>query len=66
MLIAASICSAGTTEPDQQRQLARSASLKVGQKAPTFKLEFLNEKKDFDLKESFSKRPVVLIFGSYT
>ena len=66
LLVAASLWSAGTTEPTQQRRLARGPSLKVGQKAPTFKLEYLNKEKPFDLTSFAGKKPVVLVFGSYT
>ena len=50
LVIAASLWSAGTSESAEQRRQAL-ASLTVGQVAPTFKLEFLNKEKDFDLKE---------------
>lgn len=67
LLIAASVCSAGAPETVDQRRGNQRSPLKVGQKAPTFKLEYLNkENKHFDLKESLGKKPVVLVFGSYT
>ncbi len=40
--------------------------VKVGQKAPTFKLDLLEEGKTFDLAQHVGKQPVVLVFGSYT
>ena len=68
LVIAASLWSAGTTESDEQRRRPTASSLKVGQKAPTIKLEYLNKdkEKDFDLKDFTGKKPVVLVFGSYT
>jgi hypothetical protein len=48
----------------QRRTFARP--LKVGQLAPTFQLASPDGKDTFDLREFRGKRPVVLIFGSYT
>jgi hypothetical protein len=43
---------------------------KVGEMAPTFKLKLLakqgEEQEEFDLKSFIGKKPVLLIFGSYT
>jgi hypothetical protein len=43
---------------------------KVGEVAPTFKLKLLvkegEEQEEFDLKSFIGKKPVLLIFGSYT
>lgn len=68
LVVAASLWSAGTTESADQRRRPMAPSLKVGQKAPSIKLEYLNKdkEKDFDLKAFAGKKPVVLVFGSYT
>ena len=43
---------------------------KLGEVAPTFKLKLLakkgEEQKEVDLKSFIGKKPVLLIFGSYT
>ncbi len=44
----------------------KSSSLKVGQPAPDFELKSLDGKKTVKLSDHKGKRPVVLIFGSYT
>lgn len=56
------------SQRDQQRSRRRSSyrSLKVGQYAPTFTLSSPDGKETFDLRDLRDKRPVVLIFGSYT
>lgn len=41
-------------------------SLKVAEKAPTFKLKSLDGESETDLSLFAGKKPVVLIFGSYT
>ena len=41
-------------------------ALKVGQEAPTFKLKSLDGKTETALKSFRGKKPVVLLFGSYT
>ena len=43
-----------------------SNALKVGQKAPGFKLKSLDGKSETELSSFKGKKPVVLIFGSYT
>jgi hypothetical protein len=40
--------------------------IKKGVKATTFKLDLLQEGKTFDLKDHVGKKPVVVVFGSYT
>lgn len=40
--------------------------LKIGQKAPTFKLKSVDGESETDLKTLLEEKPVVLIFGSYT
>ena len=50
----------------QRRRRGSRPSLKVGQMAPTFKLKSLDGESETDLSEFRGKRPVVLIFGSYT
>lgn len=44
----------------------KSAALKIGDIAPTFKLKSLDGKTETDLASFAGKKPVVLIFGSYT
>jgi len=44
----------------------KGKQLEIGDEAPTFKLKSLDGKKETDLKEFRCKKPVVLIFGSYT
>ncbi len=39
---------------------------KAGDQAPTFKLRSLDGKHEFDLASFKGKKPVVLLFGSYT
>ena len=41
-------------------------ALKVGEIAPNFKLKSLDGKSETELSEFKGKKPVVLIFGSYT
>jgi hypothetical protein len=49
-----------------QREQPREGDLKVGDKAPTFQLKALGKDEWYDLSASLGKRPIVLIFGSYT
>jgi hypothetical protein len=44
----------------------RKGDLKIGQQAPTFSLYALDGETTFPLSERIGKRPLVLIFGSYT
>lgn len=41
-------------------------NLKVGAEAPGFQLKTVDGKKEVDLASFKGKRPVVLVFGSYT
>ena len=41
-------------------------ALQVAEKAPEFKLKSLDGKSEFELASALKKKPVVLIFGSYT
>ena len=50
----------------RKRMTRDDGAPKVGEIAPVFKLESLDGKSGFDLKSARGKRPVVLIFGSYT
>lgn len=56
----------GQRDPQRSRRPSSYRSLKVGQYAPTFTLASPDGKETFDLRDSCGKRPVVLIFGSYT
>ena len=51
---------------DPQRPSRRPVALQVGDIAPTFKLKSLDGKTETDLASFKGKKPVVLIFGSYT
>jgi peroxiredoxin len=46
--------------------MPRDGALAVGDTAPDFKLSQLNTKDTVQLSSFSNKRPVVLIFGSYT
>lgn len=48
------------------RMMRDDGAPKVGEMAPLFKLGSLDGKSEMDLKSFAGKRPVVLIFGSYT
>ena len=45
---------------------ARNGSLKVGDEAPDFSLETQDQKARVQLSSRRGKKPVVLVFGSYT
>jgi hypothetical protein len=45
---------------------ARAGRLKVGDEAPAFSLEAYDKKSRVQLSDFRGKRPVVLVFGSYT
>lgn len=45
---------------------ARSGSLSVGDEAPSFALQTPDKTRTVQLAEFAGKRPVVLVFGSYT
>jgi len=47
-------------------QRPAKGTLKTGDKAPTFKLDYLKDDKAYDLESNFGKKPTVLVFGSYT
>jgi peroxiredoxin len=49
-----------------QGQRPAKGTLKIGDKAPTFKLDYLKDDKEYDLSSNFGKKPTVLVFGSYT
>ena len=67
MLAAGMLATNGSSDTElQRRRQSRAPALKVGDKAPDVKLEFLSDGKMYDLKKNFGKRPTVLIFGSYT
>lgn len=50
----------------RRSQSQRDSGLKVGQEAPTFKLKSLDGKSETDLASFKGKKPVILIFGSYS
>jgi len=45
---------------------AREGNLKVGDEAPDFSLETIDKKSSVQLSDLRGKKPVVLVFGSYT
>ena len=51
---------------NQRPSRQRAAGLKVGEDAPTFKLKSLDGKSETDLAAFKGKKPIVLIFGSYS
>ncbi len=53
-------------EGKKSRRRPSDKAPKVGDVAPTFKLKSLDGKSETDLAEFKGKKPVVLIFGSYT
>lgn len=55
-----------TGDSKQRANRGRAAALKVGDSAPTFKLKSLDGKSETNLASFRGKKPVVLIFGSYT
>ena len=46
--------------------VARAGSLKVGDQAPDFKLKTIDAKEEVVLSSFRGRKPVVLVFGSYT
>jgi len=50
----------------QQRRGRRNGGLKIGDIAPTFKLKSLDGKEETDLGKFRGRKPVFLVFGSYT
>ena len=67
-LISGETSNADDKADDGKKPKARESrpSLKVGDIAPTFKLKSLDGKSETDLADFKHKKPVVLIFGSYT
>jgi hypothetical protein len=63
-VVAALALVAGVTQQGQRPQ--QGQGIKKGSKAQAFKLDLLQEGKSFDLAEHTGKRPVVIVFGSYT
>lgn len=58
-------------QPQNRRGKGRGSksgreTLKVGAEAPDFKLKTVDGKKEVKLASFKGKRPVVLVFGSYT
>lgn len=53
-----------------EKMMADDGAPKVGDVAPLFKLDLRfndwNDEKSIDLNEQVGKRPILLIFGSYT
>lgn len=67
MLTATMLATADSSDLEtQRRRQSRGPALKVGDKAPEVRLEYLSDGKIYDLKRNFGKRPTVLVFGSYT
>jgi hypothetical protein len=51
---------------DAGRQMRGTDTLSVGDMAPDFKLKTMDGKQQVQLSSFRGKRPVVLVFGSYT
>ncbi len=56
----------GRRGPGNDARMRDDGAPKVGEKAPVFEIDTLDRKKKVDLAAFRGKRPVVLIFGSYT
>jgi peroxiredoxin len=59
----------GMTAFAQQRRpgdLRSNVNLQIGDPAPDFKLKTLDGKREVQLSSFKGRRPVVLVFGSYT
>ncbi len=66
-LLIALPCSAfGQEERPRSAPERREGNLRVGHAAPTFEIDALDNEERFDLRDWHGKKPVVLIFGSYT
>ncbi len=63
---ALALCCAGTAAGGAAREKQREGKLKVGTLAPDFELKVLDGEGTMKLSSFRDKRPVVLIFGSYT
>lgn len=50
----------------QDLRATQGQGIKKGMKAQTFKLDLLEQGKEFDLAKHIGEKPVVLVFGSYT
>ncbi len=55
-------CVAGQMDRFQQD----GGAPEVGDVAPTFKLKTLGGQREVDIKKLIGKKPIILIFGSYT
>lgn len=63
--VAVAVLLCGTSGLPQGQRPAQG-TLKTGDKAPTFKLDYLKDDKGYDLASNLGKKPTVLVFGSYT
>lgn len=52
--------------PAPNRPMRQPDKLKLGDEAPTFTLKSLDGKKSFTLADFKGRKPVALVFGSYT
>ena len=62
--VAVGLTAFGQARKDGDRP--REGTLKVGEAAPNFKLKSLDGKSEVELASFKGKKPVVLVFGSYT
>ncbi len=62
----ASLNEVNKDEAKKPNSVANKYELVVGDVAPTFKLKSLDRTSETDLADFKGKKPVVLIFGSYT
>lgn len=60
------LCAVTTAQQRRAGDSRREGNLKIGDPAPDFDLKRLHEKGRVTLSSFKGKRPVVLIFGSYT
>ena len=65
VVLLALVLAAGETFA-QQRPGRREGGLKIGDTTPTFKLKSLDGNAETDLEKFRGKKPVFLVFGSYT
>lgn len=66
LLISSVVASSADAQPPRGRPFRGSDNLKVGDAAPDFTLKSLDGKKKVALSDYRGKKPVALIFGSYT
>ncbi len=66
MAVGVAFAGQGLSERARRMKLEKKVQLKAGYMAPIIKLKSLDGKEETDLKKLRGKKPVVLLFGSYT